>query len=261
MPVQTVDAVPFSSVGPTVVPKRDHLPGCPQLDLNRAVFSLNQWSLTSLAFELPRLDFELVLRRLIESAREIGNLRQPNSHKVRSRLGKAVARLVGFPGETTVKEYRVTKYDPALRGPNGEYKGDDWTMFSQIGQKFRGVVLTEEEYKRVEDAYVKVAQTFLSESGVAAVRVVGLENSRRQLLEFNEGSVVPLEKLSEALRGIFRGEFWCRFQADDEFVHVGWDYYMYVGVRSRCPAAEQTATEVGLYVEEFVSPHHEETGN
>lgn len=158
-----------------------------------------------------------------------------------------------------MKEYRVTKYDPALRGPNGEYKGDDWTMFNQIGQTFHGVVVTEQEYKRAKNAYVKVALAFLSESGITALRVVGLENSRRQPLEFAEGCVLSREKLPEVFGRILRDEFWCRFHAEDGFVHFGWDYYMYVGVPRRCPTAEQTASELGLYVEEFTSRYHEET--
>jgi len=153
-----------------------------------------------------------------------------------------------------VKEYRITKYGPALREPNGEYQGDDWIMFGQIGQTFGGVVLAEQEYKRVENAYVKVAIAFLSESGIATLRVVGLENSHRQPLEFAEGSILPIEKLSDVFGLILREEVWCRLQADGGFVHFGWDYYMYIGVPSRCPAAEQTASELGLYVEEFNSP-------
>jgi hypothetical protein len=40
-------------------------------------------------------------------------------------------------------------------------------------------LLTVREYKRVENAYVKLALAFRSESRIATVRVVGLENSRR----------------------------------------------------------------------------------
>lgn len=67
-----------------------------------------------------------------------------------------------------MKEYRVTKYDPALRGPNGGYKGDDWIMFSQICQSVRGVILTEQEYMRVERAYINAALAFLSEGGITS---------------------------------------------------------------------------------------------
>jgi len=159
-----------------------------------------------------------------------------------------------------LKEYRVTKYDPALRGPRGEYKGEDWIMSTQIGQSFRGVVLTEQEYRRVERSYIKVALAFLSESGITSLRVVGLESSRRQLLEFTEGSVLTLEQLPDVIGRILREDSWCRLQADNGFVHFGWDFYMYIGVPRRCLAAEQMASDLGLYVEEFTSPYHEQIG-
>ena len=133
---------------------------------------------------------------------------------------------------------------------------DDWPRFNQIGQRFRGVVLTAQEYERVESAYVKAALAFLIESGIAALRVTGLENSCRQLLEF-AGSVLPLERLADILGRILRKEFWCRFEADDGFVHFGWDYYMYFDVPRLCPSAEQTASQLGLYVDEFISPYRE----
>lgn len=139
--------------------------------------------------------------------------------------------------------------------------GDDWTMFSQIGKSFHGVVLTEQEYKRVENGYIKVALAFLNESGIAALRVVGLENFRKHQLEFAEGSLLTPENLSDVFGRILRDESWCRFQADDGFVHFGWDYYMHIGVCRRCLAAERTASELGLYAEEFTSPYHEEIGN
>src|SRR5215469_11019635 len=166
-----------------------------------------------------------------------------------------------FIYEAIVNEYRVTKYDPVLLGPNGEYKGDDWTSITQIGQSFRGVVLTEQEYKRVEHAYIKSALAFLRESGISALRVEGLENSRRQPLKFDEGSVLTLEQIPDVIGRILGEDFWCRLQANNGFVHFGWDYYMYIGVPIRCLAAEQIATELGLFVEEFASPYHENAGN
>jgi hypothetical protein len=49
-------------------------------------------------------------------------------------------------------EYRVTKYDPALRDARGAYTADEWIQFKQIGSAFGGVVLTEGEYLRIEQA-------------------------------------------------------------------------------------------------------------
>lgn len=158
-----------------------------------------------------------------------------------------------------MKEYRVTKYAPHLRDSRGHYLSDDWTSVTQIGRSFGGIVLTEQEYKRVEHAYVNVALAFLSEGGLTALKVDGLENSRGKPLTLSEGTVLSIEQLRDVIGLILREEFWCRLQGDDGFLHFGWDYYMYIGVPHRCNAAERQASDLGLYVEEFVSPYHEET--
>lgn len=160
-----------------------------------------------------------------------------------------------------MNEYRVTKYDPGLRGPNGVFTGAEWTSVTQIGQSFGDVALTEQEYKRVEDAYINVALAFLNEGRVTALKVEGLENARRQPLTFREGDVLPVEQLPDVMGRILREQFWCRLEAENGFVHFGWDYYMYIGVPHRCIAAERKATELGLYVEEFVSPYREQLDN
>jgi|SRR5690348_11422367 len=160
-----------------------------------------------------------------------------------------------------MEEYRVTKYDPALRGPNGEFQGDDWISFNQIGKSFHGIVLTAQEYKRVEDAYIKVALAFLSEGGIKALKVAGLENARQHPLAFGEESVLTLEQLPDVIEPILREDFWCRLEAENGFLHFGWDYYMYIGVPRPCRGAEQIASELGLYVEEFVSPCHEDAAS
>lgn len=157
-----------------------------------------------------------------------------------------------------MKEYRVTKYNPRLRDPQGAFVGDDWTSVSQVGQSFGGIALTEQEYRRVEQAYVEVALAFLNECGVVALRVKGLENPRREPLTLDEGILLSAEQLPDVMGRILREQFWCRLEAEIAFVHFGWDYYMYVGVPHRCVAAERKATALGLYVEEFVSPYHNE---
>lgn len=82
-----------------------------------------------------------------------------------------------------------------------------------------------------------------------------MENKQRTAVRISEGDALPLERLSDVLRGGLRGDFWCRLEADDAFVHVGWDYYMYLGVPRPCPAARRKAEELGLYVEDFASPY------
>ena len=160
---------------------------------------------------------------------------------------------------TPVNEYRVTKYNPAFRDQSGAYTKDEWTFFRQIGQTFSGVPFTTAEYERVEDAYVEVALSFLRESGMSSMKVAGFEN-RMQMLDFQNDSVLPFDRIGEIIRRVLREEFWCRLEGSESFIHFGWDYYMYVRVPHPCPAAEARAAELGLCVEEFASPYRDSLG-
>jgi hypothetical protein len=152
-------------------------------------------------------------------------------------------------------EFRVTKYDPAHRDRLGVYTRDEWISAGDIGRAFGGVVLTQAEYLRVEDAYVVAAVAFQQEAGVPGLAVAGLENYAGLPLPFAEGSVLRLTEVGEVVRRVLRDEFWCRLEAVEAFVHMGYDYYMYVGVPRPCPEAETLARSLGLFVEPFQSPH------
>jgi hypothetical protein len=157
-----------------------------------------------------------------------------------------------------VNQYRVTKYNPAFRDSSGAYRRDQWISFGDIGRSFDGVKLTPEAYDRVEDAYVAAAVAFLRESAVPHLAVRALENKQGQAVPISEGDALPIEQLGDVLRSVLREEFWCRFEANDAFVHVGWDYCMYVGVPRPCYAARRMAEKLGLYVEDFASPYRGE---
>jgi len=146
-------------------------------------------------------------------------------------------------------EYRVTKYDPSLRDASGAFLGDDWTSISDIGRSFSGVVLTREEYERVERAYIQAALAFLDEGGVGPLTVAELEAPPDHSIGFTEGSQVSADQLGEVLQQILREEVWCNLESHNGFIHFGYDYYMYIGVPHPCPAAERLATDSGLFVE------------
>ena len=154
-------------------------------------------------------------------------------------------------------EYRVTKYNPALRDASGAYLVDDWTLVKDIGRAFGGVVLTEGEYRRVEQAYINSAICFLRAGGLNSLTAEGIENPKGLALDFGEGSVLSLEEVGDVIRQILREEFWCRLECQGGFLHFGWDYYMYIGVPHRCPEAELLAEGLGLFPEEFPSPYKE----
>lgn len=55
-----------------------------------------------------------------------------------------------------MKQYRVTKYNPACRDAGGAYQKDEWTDFSDIGKTFSGHILTADEYYEVEKHYIQM---------------------------------------------------------------------------------------------------------
>jgi hypothetical protein len=150
-------------------------------------------------------------------------------------------------------EYRVTKYNPAFRTPERTYTREEWISLRDVGGSFAGIVLTREDYERVESAYVASALSFLREVGLSSLTVRGLENHRKQPLAFGEGSSLSLEQVGDAIRLVLREEYWCRFEGADGFVHIGWDHYMYVGVPHPCPRARAEAAKLGLHIEDSVA--------
>jgi len=152
--------------------------------------------------------------------------------------------------------YRVTKYDPALRNESGAYTGDDWTMFSQIGEAFGGVRLTRATYLEVEAQHLVAVASFLEESGTSSVTAEDVVNSDNASRVSEGAELSPVEAI-EAVRQMLRDEGWCRLTDGDRFyIHVGWDYYVYVGTESPCDRSVELAQQRGLFVDrDFPSPY------
>ena len=138
-------------------------------------------------------------------------------------------------------QFRVTKYNPQHRDISGAYQLADWTSIADVGRDFDGVRLTQESYQAVEDAYIEVALAFLTEAGCNGLRVTALENARDYADAPNDGSTVSIQEIPSVLQGLLREQFWCRLEGSGVFVHVGFDYYMYVGAPTTCPVAQATA--------------------
>jgi len=153
-----------------------------------------------------------------------------------------------------MNEYRITKYDPRNRDSSGAYLLlDEWTSYSDVG---RSVSL--KEYLATEERYIATAVEFLREAGVETLEARTVENHRRAVAAPVEGALLGPAEWPRAFRSVLREEWWCRFESDAGFVHFGWDYHMYVGVRSRAPEGQAVALKYGLFVEPFTSPYHPE---
>jgi len=159
--------------------------------------------------------------------------------------------------------WRVTHYDPALRDGQGAYQGDSWTSCADVGGTFAGVELTWERYLEQENAHVESALEFLMETGSRALRVVGLEDhgGGREVLRsvalpaLSEGALLRGRELAALVRGLLREQVWCRLEAPGFYLHVGYDYYLYLGASQPCPHSVASARSRGLFVETFPSPY------
>jgi hypothetical protein len=170
-------------------------------------------------------------------------------------------------------QWRVTKYDPRLRDSSGTFLGEDWTSWSDIGKPYKGSEFTLEDYQKMENAYLEAARNFFIESGVPYVTVGGLEvGSKENLdravglglfeaLELREGQQLELDDALHALRMMLREFTWCRLEFEEQFfIHVGYDYYMYIGAAKDMSNVITKAQQSDLFVEQFDSPYYELSG-
>lgn len=161
-------------------------------------------------------------------------------------------------------EYKVTKYDPRFYGgPGGAYTRDEWTAYSDIGKSFDGTVLTRAEYERIEDLYLRAVRIAAEASGVEEFQVLDVERHGdvSEGLNLVEGQRVGLAEAIEICRNMLRENgVWCTLEADSEFyVHVGFDYYMYIGTSVDVSALWQPLEKDGLFVESnWPSPYLDE---
>ena len=150
-----------------------------------------------------------------------------------------------------MNEYRITKYNPEKRNEQGHYLDrEEWTEFSDVGKS-----VTLKEYELVEAAYISSALDLVSNSELSGLSIKSLEDHQNKCC-YKEGDFIPLKDLDGVVRSLLRGEFWCMLESDSAFVHIGYDYYMYIGAKNAPSNEIARAKDRGLYVEEFVSPYH-----
>lgn len=149
-------------------------------------------------------------------------------------------------------EYRITKYNPKKRNHLGHYlEIDEWTCFSEVGGK-----VSLEEYEYFEKNYILSASDLLIHAGIMSLQIKGLEDyGKKSPLKENE--LIPISLLNSCLQSVLRNEFWCKFEFEEGFIHIGYDYYMYIGIPEIDPTIIQNITNRGLFVETFTSPYHE----
>jgi hypothetical protein len=135
---------------------------------------------------------------------------------------------------------------------------EDWTSISDIGRTFAGKELTLCAYNAVESAYTETVTHILEEAQVPFLYARGVQNHKRSFGLPREDHTVRREDVASIVGAMLREEFWCRLESNDAFVHVGYDFYLYVGIFRSVETSIQFARRRGLFVEHFVSPYHQE---
>ena len=164
--------------------------------------------------------------------------------------------------------WRITKYNPISRNENGAYLKDEWISFSDIGLSFEDEVLTFDEYRKVENAYVSTALKFFSESGLHSLKINSLEMNKPYVRKSNlkdisynpklieNGLLIADEELESVCRLILRDVIWCRLESESRFyIHFGYDYYMYIGSSNSSNDAIAFGESQNLYIEDMISPY------
>lgn len=170
--------------------------------------------------------------------------------------------------------FRVSKYDPSLRLPNGAYQRDEWTSVSDVGRVFEGRVVTCSEYLLAEASYVQAVHCFMNQLGLRTLRVTGLEVSDHsfdclpcgladetgaRVRAVVDGAQVSGSELDWIVRLALREVLWCLLKGDNGFfVDFGYDYCVRIG--SHLLEFEAPGLPPGIFAEIFDSVGPEEPG-
>jgi len=147
-------------------------------------------------------------------------------------------------------QFRITKYDLNKRDDSGRYLDlDEWTEFFEVGEK-----ISLEEYEKIENLYIDAAHDLISGDGIKYLSLVGLEN-RQKTCPYKDNDKIYCENLKGVIRSLLRGEYWAKLESDKGFIHIGWDFYMYVGTENLNEPAIWKIADNGLYVEQMNSPY------
>ena len=125
-----------------------------------------------------------------------------------------------------MNKYRISKYNPLYRCAE-RYLKAEWTDYSDIGKMFEDNILTEHEYKIVEQNYIFCLDDIIRLIGVHDLSITALECYDDVPWKNNQS--VSIELLPEIFRDCLRNKCWCKLESQEMYIHFGYDYYVYIG--------------------------------
>lgn len=110
-----------------------------------------------------------------------------------------------------------------------------------------------QEYERVEQNYINFVTRILQICGIQQLIINQLENYNK--LNWHNKQYLDITQIKEFVRDCLREECWGKLEANNFYIHFGYDYYMYIGTNILENSMQEIAKEFKLYVESYKSPY------
>ena len=149
--------------------------------------------------------------------------------------------------------FKISKYNPQ-NVINGRYIKAEWTDYSDIGEKFQGEILTEEEYLIIERRYISCIEDIIKKSNIRGFYVTCVEKYKEECLWHNEQYIENLF-LEKIITDCLRNKCWCKLLNNGYYIHFGYDYYVYVAVPLTFEKVDEICKKYNLFCEIKKSPY------
>lgn len=173
-------------------------------------------------------------------------------------------------------KYEITKYNPIFRSKKDgrTYLKNEWISICDIGECFEGLVLSEEEYKKTEDSYVKAIEIIMNYMNIDYVIIDNIK--RWSKMTFNNKHVkdypsfynkellrlcnnvqnkdkLDIKKTIDFCRLRLREDAWASmFYPRRLKIYFGYDYYMHVHTSISLDKIKPQIESLGLFMEKDI---------
>jgi hypothetical protein len=161
-----------------------------------------------------------------------------------------------------------------FRKSNGKYDLDDWTSISDIGKTFEGKLLSVDEYKCIEDKYVKVVKLIMDFISAPILIVDRVQRSSggsdfeitisKYSELYNQNCIIDLyqtisdkmelssEQIESLIRLLLREDIGAEVYFENKLnLFIGYDFLMGIHTSNPIDRIIADIEEIGLFVESF----------
>jgi hypothetical protein len=157
-------------------------------------------------------------------------------------------------------DYRISHYTELN-------KKTQWTSVSDVVEE-NNFEETFDLYKNTEDKYINIFKKLLNKNNITKMNIYDLEKNgnnakgiynklfdRKYLYKIKNGDEYSIKDIFEIIRLCLREIIWCKIVWEDIYIHIGYDYYTYIGGLEISDKIIKEELENGITIEEYRSPY------